>query len=413
MPVSLGALADFDGYSKPAVRARPSAARYTGVMSVRVHTAVDPPSEASADVKSSGSSRHLFAMTLDELRTWLIAAGRPRYRAEQIADWVYQKKASGFDQMTNLSKADRAGLAEGLDVYRSRVNHASVAADGTRKLLLSWPDETSVETVWIPDRRRNTVCVSSQVGCPVGCRFCASGLGGLTRNLTAGEIVEQAVRVAALVQELDREPDAGLGAASARLTHIVFMGMGEPLANYDEVVRAIRILNAPWGLGIGARKITLSTVGLPKQIRRLAGETLQLNLALSLHAPDDALRQELIPWGRVPIAELLDACSFYFQQTGREITLEYVLLDGVNDHRAHADQLARICKRLRCNVNLLRYNPVPGLPYVRPSSEATYAFQRRLREAGVNAHVRRSRGREIDAACGQLRRTAGLDGRTG
>ena len=350
-------------------------------------------------------------MTLDELRAWLSARGRPRYRAEQIADWVYQKKASNFDRMTNLAKSDRAALAEGLDVYRSRVSRVSVADDGTRKLLLSWPDETAVETVWIPDRRRNTVCLSSQVGCPVGCRFCASGLDGLTRNLTAGEIVEQAVRVAALVQEAAREPGAGPRAPSGRLTHIVFMGMGEPLANYDEVVRAIRILNAPWGLGIGARKITLSTVGLPKQIRRLAGETLQLNLALSLHAPDDDLRQELIPWGKVPIAELLDACSFYFQSTGREITLEYVLLDGVNNRRAHADQLAHICKRLRCNVNLLRYNPVPGLPYERPSSEATYAFQRRLREAGVNAHVRTSRGREIDAACGQLRRAAGLDGR--
>jgi len=182
--------------------------------------------------------------------------------------------------------------------------------------------------------------------------------------------------------------------------------MGEPLANYDAVVGAIRILNAPWGLNIGARKITVSTVGLPKQIRRLAEEDLQLNLALSLHAPDETLRQELIPWGKVPLDDLLGACEYYFQRTGREITLEYVLLADVNDTPQHAAGLARVARRLRCNVNLLRYNPVPGLPYRRPTSEAAYAFQRHVREAGVNAHIRTSRGRDVDAACGQLRRAA-------
>jgi 23S rRNA (adenine2503-C2)-methyltransferase len=180
--------------------------------------------------------------------------------------------------------------------------------------------------------------------------------------------------------------------------------MGEPLANCDNVIKAIRILNAPWGGGIGARKITLSTVGLPKQIRRLAEEDLQINLALSLHAPDEQLRRELIPWGKVPLDDLLDACAYYFQRSGREITLEYILLEGVNNLPQHAVRLAAVARRLRCNVNLLRYNPVPGVPFVRPAAESAYEFQRRLREKGVNAHVRTSRGADIDAACGQLRR---------
>jgi 23S rRNA (adenine2503-C2)-methyltransferase len=185
------------------------------------------------------------------------------------------------------------------------------------------------------------------------------------------------------------------------------MGMGEPLANYAQVIKAIRILNAPWGLGIGARKITLSTVGLPAQIRKLAGEGLQINLALSLHATDDDLRRELIPWGKgVPIAELLDACQFYFDQTGREVTFEYILLDGVNDHPQHAERLARLARRVRANVNLLRYNPVPGLPFRRPSSEKAFKFQSAVRSGGVNVHLRTSRGMDADAACGQLRRSA-------
>jgi 23S rRNA (adenine2503-C2)-methyltransferase len=184
----------------------------------------------------------------------------------------------------------------------------------------------------------------------------------------------------------------------------VVVGMGEPLANYEAVVHAIRIMNAPWGLGVGARKITLSTVGLPKQIRRLADEGLQLNLALSLHAADEALRRELIPWGKVPLSELLDACAYYFKKTGREVTLEYILLEGVNMRAQDATKLAAVAKRLRGNVNLLRYNPVPGLHFQRPSGEAAFAFQQELRARGVNAHIRTSRGEDVDAACGQLRR---------
>jgi 23S rRNA (adenine2503-C2)-methyltransferase len=286
-------------------------------------------------------------------------------------------------------------------IYSAEVARESVAGDGTRKLLLAFPDGETTETVWIPSGRRNTACLSTQVGCPVGCRFCASGLDGLRRNLTAGEIVEQALRIRLLIADQQREDES-----TDRLSNIVIMGMGEPLANYEQLVKALRIINAPWGLGIGARKITVSTIGLPKQIRRLAQEDLQLNLALSLHAPDDELRRELVPWAQaVPIAELIDACGDYFKATGREVTLEYVLLDDVNMRARHAEGLAKIAKRLRANVNLLRYNPVAGLPYRRPGSEATYEFQRRLRERGINAHVRSSRGRDVDAACGQLRRS--------
>ena len=354
--------------------------------------------------KSPGESRqHLFGMDAAELNHWFAAAGVERYRTNQILEWIYAKGVDDFDAMSNLSKVLRARLAAEAALYTSTIARESVAEDGTRKLLLRFPDEATTETVWIPAEDRHTACLSTQVGCPVGCRFCASGLDSLQRNLSAGEIVEQAMRIRQLVavhavRAADETP-------APRLSHIVIMGMGEPLANYDALVKALRIINAEWGLGIGARKITVSTVGLPKQIRSLALEELQLNLALSLHAPDNELRQELIPWARgVKLDELLDACRYYFDTTGREITLEYVLLDGVNMLDRHAAALAKIAKRLRANVNLLRYNPVPGLEFHRPSSETTYEFQSRLRERGVNAHVRTSRGRDVNAACGQLRR---------
>lgn len=369
---------------------------------------------------------HLLGQTDDEIAAWLAERGEKPYRARQIVEWTFRNGADSWDQMSNLPQALRLWLAEQAALYAATIAADTLAEDGTRKLLLRWPDAASVETVWIPSPKRHTVCVSSQVGCPAGCRFCASGLDGVERNLTAGEIVEQAMRVRRLVRESTAEPagDAECGREGAggeavgrppeRLTNIVFMGMGEPLANYRNVVKAVRILNAPWGLGIGARKITISTVGLARQIRDLAHEQLQVNLSLSLHAPDDDLRRELIPWRpEVTTAELLDACWYYFKQTGREVTLEYVLLAGVNDHPRHAQKLALIARRIRANVNLLRYNPVPGLPYVRPSAEAAFAFQARLRELRVNVHLRTSRGTDVQAACGQLRRQVGMDANGG
>jgi 23S rRNA (adenine2503-C2)-methyltransferase len=367
--------------------------------------------------------RHLLGMDLAEVEGWMVAAGEQRFRAKQILDWVYRKHVTDFDAMSNLSKELRTWLSAGATICTSSLSCESVATDGTRKLLLALPDGAAVETVWIPAESRNTACISSQVGCPVGCRFCASGLDGVERNLTTGEIVEQTLRISALIDAVSRETTASRtdanterdgvhgSATGSRLSNIVLMGMGEPLANYKNVIKAIRIMNAPWGLGVGARKITLSTVGLPAQIRKLAEEDLQINLALSLHAPFDALRHELIPWGKgVPIADLIDACRYYFERTGREVTFEYVLLTEVNDRPEHAEALVKLARKVRANVNLLRYNPVPGLPYRRPSSEEAFAFQKRVRERGVNVHIRTSRGIDANAACGQLRRAA-LQGR--
>lgn len=363
---------------------------------------VPEPTEAPCprSAPSDASSRlHVAGMYPDELRLWFESVGQPGYRATQVLEWIYRHGATSFAQMTNLPKALRDQLEQSLSIYTGKVTHTQRSADGTCKVVILFSDGAAVETVWIPDPPRQTVCLSTQVGCAMGCRFCASGLGGLQRSLTAGEIVEQALHVRALVRRTLNDPQA-------RISNVVFMGMGEPLANYAAVLKAIRILNAPQGMGIGARKITVSTVGLPKQIRRLAEEDLQINLALSLHAADGSLRRKLIPRGHFPLAELLSACRYYFERTGREITLEYVLLGGVNDTPEQADKLAAIARKLRANVNLLRYNPVAGLPFARPGAEATFEFQQRLRKKGVNVHVRSSRGADIDAACGQLRRRA-------
>ncbi|HEY3246503.1 MAG TPA: 23S rRNA (adenine(2503)-C(2))-methyltransferase RlmN [Phycisphaerae bacterium] len=332
----------------------------------------------------------LLGLSRDALRSALTAHDAPAFRADQLLDWVYRHGVDTFDAMTNLPADLRRALQAGFVLYQARVSAESAAADGTRKLLLAWSDGNTSECVLIPDEARRTACISTQVGCPVGCVFCASGLEGVRRNLTAAEIVEQALRVRTL---------------AGGLTNVVFMGLGEPLANYDATLAAIQIINADWGLNIGARKITVSTVGLPKQMRRLADEGLQINLALSVHAPTDELRGTLIPWAKsIPLSELVEACRYYFERTHREITLEYVLLGGVNDQAEHARQLARLAKQMRSNVNLIRYNPVIGLLYERPTAEASLRFQRILREAGVNTHLRRSRGLDIDAACGQLRR---------
>jgi len=246
----------------------------------------------------------------------------------------------------------------------------------------------------IPSDARNTACISSQVGCPVGCKFCASGIGGLDGNLSAGRIIEQ---VWLLDREVAREKDS-------RISNVVFMGMGEPLANYTATVKAVRLMMGLWGLGIGGRKITISTVGLPAAIRRLADEELSVTLAISLHAPNDRIRRDLIPWAEfTTIEELMSAGQYYFERTGREVTLEYILLGGVNDQAEHARELAEVAQTLRANVNLIRYNEVAGMPFCRPSTEDVRTFQETLRRAHINSHIRASRGRDIAAACGQLR----------
>ncbi len=270
------------------------------------------------------------------------------------------------------------------------------------------PDTTrQSECVMIPtddptgDRR--TACISSQVGCPVGCRFCASGVGGLDANLSAGRIVEHVWRLRSVLERSERRPDE-----LPRITNVVFMGMGEPLSNFRAVTGAIRTIAAPWGHGISARKITISTVGMPRAIERLAEEfDLPITLALSLHAPTDQIRRSLIPWAEYStIDQLLAACQKWFEKTGREITLEYTLLAGVNDAPEHAAELARLAGTLRANVNIIRYNEVAGMPFSRPATADVHAFQDVLRAKGINAHIRASRGRDIAAACGQLRHEA-------
>jgi 23S rRNA (adenine2503-C2)-methyltransferase len=329
----------------------------------------------------------------------------PRYRARQVLGWVHDRHCDSFADMTNLSRADRQMLADQAAISTGDIVADRLATDGTRKLLMQWrhadsPDSRlpvvldaarQTECVLIPSDDRRTACISSQIGCPVGCRFCASGLGGLDGNLSAGRIVEQ-------VWALGR-------ATGERVSNVVFMGMGEPLANIGPVMQAVRILAAPWGGGISARRITISTVGLPSAIRRLAADLeLPVTLALSLHAPTDDLRRELIPWAEyASIAEILDACRIYFAKTKREITLEYTLMHGVNDRPEQARELAKIARSLRSNINLIRYNEVDGLPYQRPLDDDVRRFQETLRAGGVNAHIRASRGRDIEAACGQLR----------
>jgi 23S rRNA (adenine2503-C2)-methyltransferase len=319
--------------------------------------------------------------------------GWPAFRAGQVRDWVYRKKVDRPAEMSNLSKADRALLADRVAFTDGEITKHQRSSDGTQKLLLAWGD-ANAETVMIPDGDRRTACVSSQVGCPVGCKFCASGVNGVKGNLSAAQIVEQVYRLNQILAPMQEH-----------VSNVVFMGMGEPLANYANVMQAVRVLHDPDCFNMSARRITISTVGVPEKMRELAREKLPINLAISLHAPNEWLRKQLIPWAEhFALDEILDAGRYYFEKTGREITLEYILLANVNDRAEHARELAKVCQTLRANVNLIRYNEVEGLSYGRPKSADVVKFQDILRHNGINAHVRKSRGRDIDAACGQLRR---------
>jgi 23S rRNA (adenine2503-C2)-methyltransferase len=345
-------------------------------------------------VPDSPARLQFFGANAAALESAIAPWGWPKFRGQQLRDWVYGKVITDPALMTNLAVRDRELVKDKIEFCTSDLTASQLSSDGTRKLLLTWPNGSSAETVMIPDGDRRTACVSSQVGCPVGCKFCASGLNGAKGNLTVHQIDEQIYRLNTI-----------LNPSGERITNVVFMGMGEPLANYSNVMQAVRVLHDPGCFNIGARRITVSTVGVPAKMRELAREELPLNLAISLHAPNEPLRKQLIPWAEhFALGEILDAARYYFDQTGREITLEYILLSGVNDQPQHARDLARLCKTLRANVNLIRYNNVEGLPFVRPKSDDVVRFQEVLRTNGVNAHVRKSRGRDIDAACGQLRR---------
>ncbi|MCC6239843.1 MAG: 23S rRNA (adenine(2503)-C(2))-methyltransferase RlmN [Phycisphaerales bacterium] len=345
---------------------------------------------------ASRSPIHFFDLEPHELDQLCADWSWPAYRAKQLRIWVYQQGVTDPQQMSNFSKADRQRLAEVFVFTGGRVDKHQDSSDGTQKLLISWPDGASAETVMIPDGDRRTACVSSQVGCPVGCAFCASGIGGVKGNLSAGQIVEQIYAL---------QSRGAAGRADTAINRVVFMGMGEPMANYNNVLKAVRILHHQECFNLSARRITISTVGVPPKIRELADQAMPLNLALSLHAPDETLRRQLIPWAHhFQLNDILDACRYYFSRTGREITLEYILLREVNDRPEQACQLVRLCRTIRANVNLIYYNEVESLAFRRPRGEDVAQFQAILRDGGVNTHIRKSRGRDIDAACGQLRK---------
>lgn len=317
----------------------------------------------------------------------------PRFHARSIHRWLLERRAQTFVAMTDLPKALRVQLEESFVPLGTVIATAQLAQDGTRKLLMRMWDGETIECVMIPERDRRTACISTQVGCGMACVFCASGLNGVLRNLQTGEILEQLLylRNALPPQE--------------RLNHIVVMGMGEPLANLDHLLEALAVATAPQGLGISARHITISTVGLPIKIRRLADLQKQYHLAVSLHAPNDELRNRIVPTN-AGLAEIMAAADYFHERTGRQVTFEYVLLKDVNDRRDHAQELARLLQGRHAHINLIPFNEVEGLPYRRPTDDALVAFVSCLRQAGLSVKVRKRKGSEIDAACGQLRRRA-------
>jgi 23S rRNA (adenine2503-C2)-methyltransferase len=336
-----------------------------------------------------------LSATAEEWRRWMVERGHPAYRARQVLDWVIRRRAGSFEPMSDLPRALRQELDAEWTVFGTRVVYHDVAPDGTDKLVVQCRDGRRIECVLMAEGPRRTVCISTQVGCGMGCVFCASGLNGVARNLTAGEILEQLVRLRNLLPPGDR------------LTHIVVMGMGEPLANLDNLLDALAKAGAKEGLGIGARHITISTVGLPARMRRLADLGKQYHLAVSLHAPNDELRNRIVPTNeKTGLAAILEAADYFYRTTKRQVTYEYVLLRDLNDRPEHAAQLARLLRGRQAHVNLIPFNDVAGLPYRRLTQQALDDFLATLRGAGISVKARKRKGADIDAACGQLRRSA-------
>ncbi|MHB0956423.1 MAG: 23S rRNA (adenine(2503)-C(2))-methyltransferase RlmN [Pirellulaceae bacterium] len=327
------------------------------------------------------------------LTDWLQARHYPEYRVRQIRAEIYGRRVEHWDEMTSLPKRMRAELAESFALWTTQIVAHRQATDGTEKLLLELSDHGRVECVLLPGRTRWSICISTQVGCAMGCVFCASGLLGVQRNLTAGEIVEQMARLQRLLP------------APERFSHIVVMGMGEPLANLDHLLPALDFARRDDTFGIGTRRITISTVGLPAAIRRLAAHAHHYHLAVSLHAPNDALRNQLVPVNaRIGLHAVLRAADEYFELSGRRLTFEYVLLAGINDQPEHARELAQLLRGRPALLNVIPYNPVHGLPYQTPDPVASRRFRELLEQGGVNVQFRQKKGDRIDAACGQLRR---------
>ena len=343
------------------------------------------------------------------LKEWLGEIGEPAYRADQILKWAYQKMAGSFEEMTDIPLALRQKLESAAVLYTFKPLDKRVSGDGqTLKMLFQLDDGKTLESTLMfygksaENRERRTVCVSSQVGCPIGCYFCATGQQGFERNLRPGEIIEQILFFMRHIQ--NEMPERGPGMSRRWITNVVFMGMGEPLANYDNVKQAVTMLNFSKGLNLGVRQITLSTSGLVPQIKQLATESLHLELAISLHAARNELRNKLVPINKkYPLEQLIPACLEYFEKTGRRPTFEYAMFDGLNDSLRDAEDLIKLIKGMNCSVNLIVGNPTSCQQFIPSPMKKALAFQTRLVEAGIRCMTRVSKGADIEAGCGQLR----------
>jgi 23S rRNA (adenine2503-C2)-methyltransferase len=360
-----------------------------------------PVPQVSASARATIEPASILELELNTLAGWLKEHGQPAFRAKQIWKWIYQGRADSFQAMTDLPLSLRQLLSEHFRLFSATCVAQQGADDGTQKLLLQLVDGGRIECVLLRDGPRRSICVSSQVGCAMGCVFCASGLEGVERNLTTAEIIEQMLRLQRLLP------------AEERLSHIVMMGMGEPLANLSGVLPALERARSGEGLSISPRRITISTVGLPKGIDRLAATESPYQLAISLHAPNDPLRNRLVPVNhRIGIQAIMEAADRYFEQTGRRLTFEYVLLAEINDDPKSAQQLVQLLRGRCAMLNVIPYNPVPGLPYQTPSPPRIATFRQILLDGGLNVLFRQRKGDAIQAACGQLRHIRKLSAAT-
>ncbi|MGE8136942.1 23S rRNA (adenine(2503)-C(2))-methyltransferase RlmN [Bacillus safensis] len=335
----------------------------------------------------------IYSFELHEMKEWLKEQGEKPFRAAQIFEWLYEKRVTSFDDMSNLSKDLREKLKNQFAITTLKTVIKQTSQDGTIKFLFELHDGYTIETVLMRHEYGNSVCVTTQVGCRIGCTFCASTLGGLKRNLEAGEIVAQVLKVQQALDETDE-----------RVSSVVIMGIGEPFDNFDEMLAFLKIINHDNGLNIGARHITVSTSGIIPKIYQFADEQMQINFAVSLHAPNTEIRSRLMPINKAyKLPKLMEAIEYYIQKTGRRVSFEYGLFGGVNDQVHHAEELADLLKGIKCHVNLIPVNYVPERDYVRTPREQIFLFEKTLKERGVNVTIRREQGHDIDAACGQLR----------
>jgi 23S rRNA (adenine2503-C2)-methyltransferase len=335
----------------------------------------------------------IYSLQLEELKDWLTKNEEKAFRAEQIFDWLYKKRISSFEDMSNLSKSLRDKLSQNFSLTTLKTIIQQTSTDGTIKFLFELHDGYSIETVLMRHDYGNSVCVTTQVGCRIGCTFCASTLGGLKRHLDAGEIVAQVVKCQQALDETDE-----------RVSSVVIMGIGEPFDNYDNMLSFLKTINHEQGLNIGARHITVSTSGIVPKIYQFADENTQINFAISLHAPNTELRSQLMPINRAyKLPDLMESVRYYINKTGRRVSFEYGLFGGVNDQIEHAEELAKLLSGIKCHVNLIPVNYVPERNYVRTPREQIFEFEKALKDRGVNVTIRREHGHDIDAACGQLR----------